>query len=165
MKRQINKIFVTILFLVLGGFFSKAICQQNFDKAGFYKVMAHADLAGVDNQLKQIESATDINKEAYKGTLLMKRAGLIKGASKKLSVFKDGNKLLEAVIKKDNQNPEWHFLRLLIQENAPRILGYNDDIKSDASFIQSNFKKLSPEVQSAVLDYQKQSNALKPLNF
>ena len=145
--------------------FIEAKAQQGFDKAAFYKVMENGKLDAVEEQMRIIVSVAGINKDAYSGALIMKKAGLVKGPSKKLSVFKEGHKKLEAVIKADEANIEWHFLRLIIQEHAPKMLGYHDDIKKDAELVHTNFKKLSPEVQAAVLDYRKQSDTLQPLNF
>lgn len=139
--------------------------QGGFNKEAYYQVMENASVETVDKQLKIIETSSGINKDAYRGALLMKKAGVIKGASKKLNTFKSGHKQLEAAIEKENENGEWRFLRLMIQENAPKILGYRSDIDKDATYIHSAFKKLSPEVQSAVMSYRKQSNSLKKLNF
>lgn len=146
------------------GFINQAMAQA-FDKAAFYKVMENGNADAVDRQLKIIETSTNINKGAYSGALLMKKAALIKGASKKLNVFKDGHTKLEAAIEKDKDNVEWRFLRLIIQENAPKILNYKSDKKEDAAIIQHSFKKLSPDVQSAVMDYRKHSDTLQTFIF
>lgn len=139
--------------------------QSGFDKAGYYKVMESGDAAAIDQQIKIIDNTEKINKEAYTGALLMKKASLIKGAAKKLNIFKEGHKKLETAIERDNANTEWRFLRLIIQEHAPKMLKYRNDISKDAAAIQSGFKKLSPEVQAAVLDYKKNSSSLQSLQF
>lgn len=155
-----------LLVLFISALFVNVRAQQKtFDKPTFYQVMEKGSVEAVDNQIKLIATTTGINKEAYTGSLQMKKASLVKGASKKLSIFKEGHEKLEAVIKKDNQNAEWRFLRLIIQENAPKILKYKSEIKTDAAFIQSSFKGLSADVQSAVMDYRKHSNTLQALNF
>lgn len=155
---------ICLFFFVGLGLFSR-VNAQAFDKAAFYKVMENGNTDAVDKELKIIEAAPNINKEAYSGALLMKKAGLIKGASKKLSVFKGGHAKLESAIEKEKENAEWRFLRLIIQENAPKILNYKSDKKEDAAMIHGSFKKLSPEVQSAVMDYRKHSDTLQTLNF
>ncbi|MEO8768611.1 MAG: hypothetical protein ABI402_00945 [Ferruginibacter sp.] len=155
---------ICLLFLLLPGLFIQAKAQS-FDKAAFYKVMENGNTDEVDKQLKIIETTSNINKEAYSGALLMKKAGLINGASKKLSVFKNGRAKLEAAIEKEKDNGEWHFLRLIIQENAPKILNYKSDKKDDAAMVHSAYKKLSPEVQSAVMDYRKHSDTLQTFIF
>lgn len=165
MKSLIKKGIIYLLCCLTTGLFIEAKAQLGFDKAAFYKVMEKGKIDAVEAQMKIILSVPGINKDAFSGALLMKKAGLISGPSKKLRVFKDGHKKLEAAIKADVANIEWHFLRLIIQEHAPGILGYHSDIKNDAELVHTNFKKLSPELQAAVLDYRKQSDTLQPLNF
>jgi hypothetical protein len=82
-------------------------------------------------------------------------------AKEKLSLFKAGRSKLEGSIKKEKDNAEYSFLRLIIQEHAPRIVEYRGNIESDISIIRSNYKKLSQEVQQAIIDYSKRSKMLK----
>lgn len=160
-----GRIIYLLCFLMQGLFCQAKGPQQGFDKTAYYKVMENGNIDAIDKQLKIIETTSNINKEAYTGALLMKKADLVKGASKKLSVFKAGHQKLEAAMEKDNENAELHFLRLIIQEHAPKIVNYRSDIKKDAEIIHGSFKKLSPEVQSAVIDYRKHSDTLQSLNF
>jgi hypothetical protein len=69
---------------------------------------------------------------------------------------------LEAAIKKDSLNAELRFLRLMIQENAPGMLGYKSDIEKDSAYIRKSFKTLPEVVQQAFLNYSKKSKVLKP---
>ncbi|MES1225617.1 MAG: hypothetical protein ABUT20_59610, partial [Bacteroidota bacterium] len=101
MKSIIKINIICLLCCLTTGLFIEAKAQQVFDKAVFYKVMENGKLDAVEEQMKIILSAQDINKDAYSGALIMKKAGLVKGPSKKLSVFKEGHKKLEAVIKAD----------------------------------------------------------------
>lgn len=135
--------------------------NAEFNKTAFYKVMENSSVESIDQEIKKVESTADNYKDAYTGALLMKKSGLIAGAAKKLNVFKQGHKKLEAAIEKDPLNPEFRFLRLMIQENAPKIVKYHSDIEKDVSIIQESYKKMSPELQTAVMDYRKQSKSLK----
>ena len=85
--------------------------------------------------------------------------------SNKLNIFKEGHRKLEAVIKKDNMNAELRFLRLIIQENAPGILGYKSDLKQDSELIKKSFTDLPQVVQQAIIDYSKKSKILNPSDF
>ncbi|MEO7524038.1 MAG: hypothetical protein ABIT58_08090 [Ferruginibacter sp.] len=165
MKKTIRTSVLCLICCLTTGIFVEAKAQQGFDKASFYKVMENGKIDAVEAQLKITVAATGINNDAYTGALLMKKAGLVKGPANKLGVFKNGRNKLEGAITADAGNIEWHFLRLIIQEHAPKILGYRDDIKKDAELVHINFKKLPPELQAAVLDYRKQSDTLQPLNF
>ncbi len=132
-----------------------------FDKTAFYKALASYNMETINSQLAALKLANLTEKEAYEGTLLMKKAGLVTKASEKLSLFKAGRIKLEAAIKKDNENAEFSFLRLIIQEHAPKIVKYNTNIQTDVAAIRSNYKTLPPVVQQAIIDYTKKSKVLK----
>jgi hypothetical protein len=157
------KIFFNLLF-----FLSVLTVQGNsqkagFDKAAFYSAMAANNLDAVNNQLTVIKLASFMEKEAYEGALLMKKAGLVTKAKEKLSLFKAGRTKLEASIKKDNGNTEFNFLRVIIQEHAPKAVDYRHDIEKDIAVIRSGFKTLPQVVQQAILDYSKKSKVLNKL--
>jgi hypothetical protein len=152
------------LVLLFWGFNLNATTQKaNFDKGAFYSTMAASDVNSINNQLAIVKASSINEKEAYEGALLMKKAGLVTRAQEKLSLFKQGRLKLEAAIKKDKDNAEFSFLRLIIQENAPKIVDYRNNIDTDIASIRSNFKTLSPVVQQAINDYSKKSKVLKPL--
>lgn len=139
--------------------------KSGFDKSAFYSAMASDNIQAIDLQLDIIKSASFAEKEGYEGALLMKKAGLVTKAKEKLSLFKAGRTKLEASIKKDNTNTEFVFLRLIIQEHAPKMVKYNDDIEADSQQIKKNLKSLSPVVQKAISDYSKNSKVLKSLQL
>jgi hypothetical protein len=63
------------------------------------------------------------------------------------------------------ENTEYHFLRLAIEEHAPKIVKYHNDIEADKAIVKKNFKELSPAVQHAILDYCKKSKVLHAEDF
>jgi hypothetical protein len=134
-----------------------------FDKSAFYNAIASDNMETLNSQLAIIKASSINEKEAYEGALLMKKAGLVAKAKEKLSLFKAGRIKLEAAINKNKENAEFSFLRLIIQEHAPKIVDYNNNIKSDIAAIRSNYKTLPPVVQQAISDYSKKSKFLKPL--
>ncbi len=136
--------------------------EDGFKKSIFYSAMAGSKEDAVNKQLDLLKTSTISEKQAYEGALLMKKAGIVGGAKKKLDLFKEGHKKLEAVLQKDSSNVEYRFLRLMIQEHAPGILGYKKDLEQDKLYIKNNFKKLPPVVQEAARDYSKASKILKP---
>ena len=75
-------------------------------------------------------------------------------------MFKEGGKKLEAAIKAAPNNVEFRFLRLMIQENAPKIVGYDENIKVDSESVKANLKSLSPATQAAIGQYAKKSKYL-----
>src|ERR1700741_3717076 len=123
---------------------------QKFDKAAFYDVMASGDITAIDNELDVVKG-----KEGYEGALLMRKAGLVKKPKDKLGFFKAGRIKLETALLADNENIEFHFLRLAIEEHAPKIVKYSKDIERDNERVIKNFKSLSPSGQQAIPDYGK----------
>jgi hypothetical protein len=53
----------------------------------------------------------------------------------KFNAFKKGIKNIEAAVKKSPGNAEIRFVRLSIQKNSPKFLGYNDRIAEDRQFL------------------------------
>jgi restriction endonuclease S subunit len=159
------KLLLTFIVLLPPGFIQTGFAQQAFEKAAYYNTMSTGDVDAIDKELAIVQSSGLNNKEGYEGALLMKKAGMIKGARKKLDLFKAGRIKLETAINTDNEHTEFHFLRLAIEENAPRIVKYRADIPNDKLIIIKNFKTLSPAVQRAVLDYCNNSKVLHTEDF
>jgi hypothetical protein len=158
---DIMKIGLIFISFVLFSKMGKASEWQGFDKAGYYSVMASGNLSAVDSLLFLLQRTGFKEKEAYEGALLMRKAGLLRRPREKLSVFRSGAQQLETAMAKDSSNGEYHFLRLIIQENAPGIVHYNKEVEKDSQFVYRSFKLLSPVVQKAILDYSKHSKKLR----
>jgi hypothetical protein len=157
---------VFALLYVLSFVFTEAMSiQKDFDRATFYSVMETGKIEDVNMQLEIIKNSSLPEKNAFEGTLLMKKAGMVTVPANKLSLFKAGHKKLEAEIKKDSSNTELRFLRLIIQEHAPGILGYKSELQKDREYIRMNFKKLLPAVQHAVAGYSQKSKILRPTDL
>jgi len=139
---------------------------QGFDKGTFYSVMATGSIGDIDAELVVLNTGQIKEKEGYEGALLMKKSGLLSKPKDKLTIFKSGYRKLESSLATDSSNGEYHFLRLTIQEHAPRIVKYYKDQDSDRQHVVRSFKNLSPVVQKAILDYSKHSKVLstKELN-
>jgi hypothetical protein len=157
------KTVLTLLFALFSVLLVNA--QPKFDKSTFYKAMASEDLEQINTQLGILQKSSIAEKEAYEGALQMQKAGMVGGPSEKLSLFNNGRKKLESAITRDGKNLEFSFLRLMIQENAPRILGYYHDIEKDSEVVRKNFKKFPQMLQYAIADYSKKSKVLNPKDF
>ncbi|HMG81616.1 MAG TPA: hypothetical protein VK559_01145 [Ferruginibacter sp.] len=140
-------------------------CFTAFNKKDYYAVMATQNLDAVNNELIIVQGSSMPEKDAYEGTLLMTKAGLVNNISEKISLFKSGHRKLESCIKANAQNAELRLLRLMIQENAPPIVNYRGDMKEDKTFIESSFKTLPADIQQYIRDYSKRSKILNPKDF
>lgn len=157
--------FFSLLCITSWGFVGSDPFLRNFDKSAFYTAMASSVIDEVDAQIAVVRGSSIIEKEAYEGALLMKKSGLVTKAKDKLSLFRSGRSKLETSVLKDNSNAEFRFLRLIIQEHAPKIVNYRGDLEKDSQLIRSNFKVLPQVVQQAIIDYSKKSSILKPAYF
>jgi len=151
-------LFIPLVVMLLGSI--SVLAQSGFDREAYYKAFANGEEDALDEQLGKVTVLTGNEKDAFEGALLMRKAGTEFSPAKKLSLFKKGGKKLEAAIKSNPQNVEYRFLRLMIQENAPRIVGYDDNIKEDSALVKSKLGSLSKATQNAVSNYAKNSRYL-----
>ena len=156
---------LVLLFATIGFKNIYADNVQQFDKKTYYKILKSGSSKEIDDEISLINASSLKNKDAFVGALQMKKAGLLKVPKEKLKTFKEGATKLETVLRSDTLNVEYRFLRLIIQEHAPKITRYNKSIAEDADFIKSNYKKLAPDVQKILIDYSQTSKALKPQDF
>ena len=142
--------FFSVLFVVFGSSFGPKIT----DKQAFYKVLAAGSEENIEKEISRLseEKKTSFT-NAYLGSLYMKKAGFLKGAANKVKTFKKGAQMLEKEI---NDNPaivEYRFLRLTIQENAPKILKYNKELSADKKIIEDGYERLEPDLKKVIKDY------------
>lgn len=159
------RIIFPLLFVLSSLVMQGKEVQQSFNKPAFYTVMASGNVDQINAELMRVAAASIIEKEAYEGALLMKKAGLMTKPADKLKFFKSGRIKLESSLIKDSSNGEYHFLRLIIQEHAPGVVKYHAELKKDSQYIHNVFKSLSPIVQQAIIDYSKNSKILRPEDF
>ncbi|MBS1750467.1 MAG: hypothetical protein JST63_11225 [Bacteroidetes bacterium] len=136
-----------------------------FDRATYYKAMEGNNSEAIKYQIDIIEKDDFKNKDAFSGALIMKSAGLMKVISKKLKTFKTGKIKFETALGKDSNNAELRFLRLIIQENAPKMLGYNHDLNTDRDFIIAHFNTIPEYTRKVIRNYSKNSKILSVSDF
>ena len=160
----VRLIFLSLL-LFIAFYETKATALKSFDRKTYYNIVKSGTLNAIDDEITVLQSSGLKDADAFEGTLLMKKAGLVNKPKDKLDLFKKGRIKLETVIKNDSTNTEYRFMRLIIQEHAPKQVKYQDQLKTDAAFIEKNFRNLSSELQDIIIDYSKQSKALKTTNL
>jgi hypothetical protein len=159
------RIAIALLFILSGILVQGKNLLQKFDKSVFYAAMASGNVQEIDNEIDIIKYAPASEKEGYEGALLMRKAGLMAIPAQKLKLFKAGRIKLETALLNDSSNAEFHFLRFAIQEHAPKIVKYRNELETDKQFIQKSFKSLPPVVQHAIIDYTKNSKILHAQDF
>ncbi|MGJ7031969.1 hypothetical protein [Niabella hirudinis] len=157
-KRFFTFVGITCLLLLSAG---GATAQS---KSAFYSALASSSVKTIEAQIGQLGLyASAAEKQAFTGALEMRKAGLLSVPAKKLSVFKQGHKKLEAAIAAHPNEAEYRFLRLMIQENAPKSLGYSKNIAEDSKMIRDQFAALPSVTQQSVKNYSKKSKSLSGL--
>ena len=134
--------------------------STHFDKDVFYAAMSSKSIEKINNVLTMLQSGSVAENDAFEGALLMKKAGLVQTAKEKLHLFKTGRKKLDATIKSNSDNAEYRFLRVMIQENAPKVVNYKSELVADCSLIQKMYKKLNESLQQIIIRYSKNSKYL-----
>jgi len=154
---------VILILIITGGIYQENALMplKSFDRKAYYNVLKSGTADAIDAQIVLVQSSGMNSKDAFEGTLLMKKADLMSKPKDKLDLFKKGRIKLETAISKDEMNTEYRFMRLIIQEHAPKQAKYKNELASDADFITKNFKSLSQELQDIIIDYSKQSKTLK----
>ena len=72
----------------------------------------------------------------YLASAIMQSAEYAFWPTKKLKQFNQGKKMLESFIENNSNNLEARYIRILVQSEVPKFLGYNKNIKSDIKFIK-----------------------------
>lgn len=88
---------------------------------------------------------------AYRGAVSAAAAGTVTGVGRKLHYFNYGKTELEKAVMLKPIDAEIRFLRLATQVNAPRFLGYNEDINSDKVIILKTLNSLNADHPNAYL--------------
>jgi len=159
------KIIFALAFIFFNAVSQGRPSSSKFDKAAFYAIIKSGDKEEIDNELTIVTTSTIPEKEAYEGFLLMRKAGITGKPAEKLRLFKQGRIKLETALMNDSENAEYHFLRLIIEEKAPKIVKYHNDLEADKQIVQKAYKSLSPVVQQAIMDYSKNSKILHEQDF
>lgn len=160
-----STVLLVFIFILTGTKVQAGVLDIVFDKSSFYSALASGRIEEIDSVSRELKKVEMAEKPAYEGALLMRKAGLLRNSKEKLKLFKAGRAKLEAAISRSPENTEYHFLRLIIQENAPEIVNYKAERSTDAALVRSRYKTLPADVQRAVLDYSKKSAFLKATDF
>jgi hypothetical protein len=161
-KSRINwSLLLGLALFFLSALFAVAGLEGGKVRNQFYQAFSSGDLAKIDQAIAASKAAGGSLGRAFEGALLMKKADLVKGAGQKLKTFKAGHELFEKELSENQENVEYRFIRLCVQENAPKIVKYRSEIESDKTFVVANFGSLNPETQKYVREYAQRSEVLK----
>ncbi len=133
-----------------------------FSKTDCFAALAGHELDVMSSLIEAVERTSETDDQrAYAGALKMKKSGLLKTPKDRLELFKNGRSLLESAISKNTANPEYRFLRLIIQEHAPKVVKYSNQISEDVKILWSAYESMPADVRQVFLKYAETSPSLK----
>lgn len=107
--------------------------------------------------LAEGQSGSDAVTNGYKAAAHIMQAKIVKKDRKAL--VKNGATALEGIIKSNPNNIELRLIRLSVQENIPKIVGYRGSIKDDKAFLINNYSKQNAALKSYVKKFAMQSKS------
>lgn len=137
-----------LLSLCITSLVSFGLYGQSIDLEDMCSNYEHAT---TDKDLcKTMLEAMEQNKEypvylAYLGGLQSIWANHVRNPITKLKTFNKGKENLEKAFLMDSDNIEIRFIRWSVQKNAPKFLGYYQQIEEDEKFIKDNKHKIQSE--------------------
>lgn len=132
---------------------------ENFElRELYYSAIENEDSADVlHEKLSSVSSKSSAIEIGYKGMSCLLQAKHSNNPYSKYSYFKEGVALLDAAVVKDKNQLELRFFRLSVQENAPRFLGYYNEIEKDKDAIDGLMTKSKDEdLKNKIEKYLKQ---------
>lgn len=148
-----------ILTFVLVGLTS--IMNAALDRKSFFKSISTEDQSTLKAEREKLSKLADSDdKRAFLATIIMKESQFMPTVKGKWDKFVLGKNALEKEIKANANNAEYRFLRLLIQENAPKVVRYSGNVSQDAQFIAKNLSTINAITKKTIQDYAKKSPAL-----
>ncbi|MDR6372733.1 hypothetical protein J2795_003682 [Chryseobacterium bernardetii] len=110
----------------------------------------------IDTAEKQ--SGSDVVTVGYKAAAKIMEAKIAK--SNRKSLVKTGATSLEAVIKSNPNNAELRLIRMSVQENIPKIVGYRGSLKDDKAFLLNNYSKQNTALKGYIKRFATQSKTM-----
>jgi aspartyl-tRNA synthetase len=149
-----------LLFSILFSLFTLV----NFDISEIRKLypnVASSEVNAKDFAAKLADVSNDDTKAlvAYKGASITISSKYIKKISEKIKIFKEGVKLLEYAVANEPNNIEIRLIRLSVQENVPKIIGYNKNKKEDVAFILAHYKEQTKPLATYIKSFILQSKS------
>jgi len=123
-----------------------------------------ANTIKLHKNLSAIHASDDVLLLAYKGATLTLMAKYAKGAKTKTGYFKEGKKLIEQSISAAPKNIELRYIRLSVQENAPKIVRYKKNISEDKEYILNHYSGIADaETKAYIKSFVSQSTSFSEL--
>lgn len=150
------KLIVTLMFTFFSFFQSDLESLRN----SYSKANQSNENAKNFIELAEKKNSSDVMITAYKAAAKVLEAKVTTEKNKRKSFVKSGATSLESLIKSNPNNAELRVIRMSVQENIPKIVGYNKNLKEDKSFLISNYSKQNAALKSYIKQFAAQSKTI-----
>jgi len=134
-----------LVFLMLLPFFGKSQSLEEI-RSQYPHAEADSDLVEKLDSLFTEESYSGHPElQAYRGAVKTLMAKFAKAPTAKISLFNKGSSLIDEAVQADPSNVEIRYIRMSVQENSPKLLGYNKNLEEDKTHILKGFSKISSQ--------------------
>lgn len=123
---------------------------------------ANLSVEGAKNFIETADKKTSSDPviTGYKAASEILEAKVTTEKNKRKAFIKSGASHLENVIKNNPNNIELRLIRLSVQENIPKIVGYSKNLKEDKTFILNNYSKQNAVLKSYIKKFATQSKTM-----
>lgn len=133
------------------------LCYDAFAATELETIRKNYQLAPEDKELCRemivmLQNHDDPVYMAYLGAFQAIWAKHVFNPIEKLETFRKGKKNIESAIEASSPNVEIRALRLSIQVNAPKFLGYSSNIEEDIEFIEANRQSIRSKTLQALIE-------------
>lgn len=150
------KLIFTLMFTFFSFFQSDLESLRNsYSKANSSNENAKNFIA-----LAEKKSSNDPVISAYKSASKILEAKVTTEKNKRKSFVKSGATTLESIISSNPNNAELRVIRMSVQENLPKIVGYNKNLKEDKTFLINNYSKQNADLKSYIKQFAGQSKTM-----
>lgn len=150
------KLIFTLMFTFFSFFQSDLESLRNsYSKANSSNENAKNFIALADKK-----SSNDPVISAYKSASKILEAKVTTEKNKRKSFVKSGATTLESLIASNPNNAELRVIRMSVQENIPKIVGYNKNLKEDKTFLINNYSKQNADLKSYIKQFAGQSKTM-----
>lgn len=137
---------LVLLFTIL--FFQMHSAQNLTDYRALLKSGETSEVAAKSLITKSETAFKSTNQPIYKGFSAIGNFLMAKhvfSPFKKMSYFNTGKSQLEKALKDEPKNLELRLMRLITQENIPKLLNYNQNITEDRNFLKLEYKNTNDQ--------------------
>ncbi|MBK0370157.1 hypothetical protein [Flavobacterium agrisoli] len=126
---------VTVFLICINGF---QLTSQSFDLEVVRQQYSQSvtDKTVCQNMITELSKKTETDVHlAYLGAYQTIWANHIFNPISKLATFKKGKANIEKAVQQASENVEIRFIRLSVQQNCPKFLGYYQNISEDRDYL------------------------------